>query len=107
MDRDQSVSGSIMLSAQPPGFAIWFTGLPASGKTALAQQLRLLLAAQGIPTVVLDSDDLRCVLTPQPCYTEDERDWVYRVIAHLATWLTQSSVNVLIAATANRRAYRD
>lgn len=102
MDRDQSVSGKLT-----PGFAIWFTGLPASGKTALAREFRLLLAAQAIHAVVLDSDDLRAVLTPQPRYTEAERDWVYAVVVYLATWLTQGGVNVLIAATANRRAYRD
>lgn len=90
-----------------PGFAIWFTGVPASGKTALAHALRQILAAEGIHVVLLDSDDLRAVLTPDPRYTDAERDWLYGVIVYLATWLTGSGVNMLIAATANRRAYRD
>lgn len=96
----------MQLEAQP-GFALWFTGLPASGKTVLARELRQLLATRDIHAVVLDSDELRAVLTPEPRYTAAERDWLYHVIAYLAAWLTRSGVNVLIAATANRRSYRD
>lgn len=88
------------------GFIIWFTGLPASGKTTLARLLQTKLAQRGIHTVLLDSDELRHVLTPNPVYTAAERDWFYGVIAHQAWWLAQNQINVLIAATANKRAYR-
>lgn len=90
-----------------PGFAIWFTGLPASGKSTLARAVQRALAIRGVHAVVLDSDELRAVLTPQPTYEDDERDWFYSVIVHLTDWLTRSGVNVLIAATANRSIYRD
>ena len=96
-----------MSAAPRQGFALWLTGLPASGKTTLAHALRAQLAAAGTPAVVLDGDELRGMLTPEPRYTAAERDWLYGVIADLATWLCRSGVNVLIAATANRRAYRD
>jgi adenylylsulfate kinase len=89
-----------------PGFAIWLTGLPSSGKTTLAHLLRRLLAERGIATQVLDSDGLRRRLTPEPTYSAQERDWFYDVITFLAELLTASGVNVLIAATASRRAYR-
>jgi adenylylsulfate kinase len=36
----------------------------------------------------------------------EERDWFYDIIAYLAELLTANGVNVLIAATAPRRAYR-
>lgn len=91
----------------PPGFAVWLTGLPASGKSALAREMQRLLAEGGVQAVILDSDALREVLTPRPEYTERERDWFYGVIVFLAAWLTGSGVNVLIAATAHRRAFRD
>lgn len=88
------------------GFVIWLTGLPAAGKTTLAHAMQAQLQARGVHTVVLDSDDLRAVLTPEPAYTAAERDWFYGVITYLAAWLARSGVNVLIAATANRAVYR-
>lgn len=96
-----------MTGAERPAFVIWFTGLPASGKTTLAHLLRRQLAAQGVHTVVLDSDELRTALTPRPDYSDAERDWFYSVIAYLAAWLANSGVNVLVAATAHRRRYRE
>lgn len=90
-----------------PGFAIWFTGLPASGKSTLAQALQKKLAAQGIHTQLLDSDRLRQQLTPNPTYSSEERDWFYDTIGFLAALLAGNGVNVLIAATAPRRAHRD
>jgi adenylylsulfate kinase len=95
-----------MPSAVRPGFAIWLTGLPSSGKTTLAHALSRLLAGQGIATQVLDSDELRRKLTPRPIYSPEERDWFYNAIAVLAELLTANGVSVLIAATASRRAYR-
>jgi adenylylsulfate kinase len=95
------------MSRRPrPGFAIWLTGLPSSGKSTLARALQRLLAEQGIDSRVLDSDQLRRKLTPQPTYTPEERDAFYQAVAELARRLTAQGTNVLIAATASRRAYR-
>jgi adenylylsulfate kinase len=88
-------------------FAVWLTGLPASGKTTLAQGLTRDLQERGMTVQILDSDALRDVLTPDPTYTPEERDWFYQVIAFIAGLLTRNGVNVIIAATANRRHYRD
>ena len=95
------------MSTAAPGFVVWLTGMPASGKTTLARALQTRLAAQGIPAILLDSDHLRQILTPNPTYTPAERDWLYAALGQLAAWLAQEGVNVLIAATANRRAYRN
>ena len=89
------------------GFAIWLTGLPASGKTTLAQGLARDLGQRGLTVQILDSDDLRDILTPEPTYTREERDWFYQVVVFIARLLTQNGVSVLIAATANQRRYRD
>ena len=96
-----------MKQAISAGFVVWFTGLPASGKTTLANVIKELLAEQGVRVVVLDSDDLRSVLTPEPAYSEEEREWFYNVIAYLAGFLAKEGINVLIAATAHRRRYRE
>jgi adenylylsulfate kinase len=89
-----------------PGFVLWLTGLPASGKSTLAQELRCRLAERGLQAVILDSDELHAVLTPHPTYDAEERDWFYGVMVYLAAWLANNGVNVLVAATANRRTYR-
>jgi adenylylsulfate kinase len=65
------------------GFAIWLTGLPASGKSALAREVSKRLRENAIHLQVLDSDDLRGVLTPQPTYSDEERDWFYQVMVYI------------------------
>lgn len=89
------------------GFAVWLTGLPAAGKTTLAEGLAEALRERDLTVQILDSDDLRDVLTPEPTYTAEERAWFYRVVALIAQLLTQNGIDVIIAATANRWQYRD
>lgn len=95
-----------MPGADQAGFAIWLTGLPSSGKTTLAYALGHLLLDRGIMVQVLDSDSLRRKITPHPTYSPEERDFFYGVVVSLAGFLTDGGINVLIAATASRRAYR-
>jgi adenylyl-sulfate kinase len=92
--------------SEEAGFAIWLTGLPAAGKTTLARGVAHVLRERGLRIQVLDSDQLRHVLTPEPNYTREERDWYYQVMVFMGKLLTQNGVNVAFAATANRRSYR-
>lgn len=95
-----------MNPAAKSGFAVWFTGLPSSGKTVMAEKMCGILSERGVTAVLFDSDELRRVLTPRPVYTDEERDWFYGVVVYLAEHLTESGVNVVISATAPRRYYR-
>ena len=88
-------------------FAVWFTGLPGSGKTAIASRTATLLEKNGIKVKILQLDEIRRVLTPNPRYTDEERDIVYASLAYMAKLLTECGVNVFIDATANRIRYRD
>lgn len=88
-------------------FAVWFTGLPGSGKTAVASRTSSLLRKKGIYVKILQLDEIRRVLTPEPKYTEEERDIVYASLAYMAKLLTEQGVNVFIDATANKRKYRE
>lgn len=88
------------------GFAIWITGIPASGKSSLTRELVKKLAIRGISVVVLESDDMRKILTPVPTYDQRERDAFYRALARIGDLITRSGVPVIFDATANKRAYR-
>ncbi len=90
------------------GFALWITGLPASGKTALAEAiLRRLDEWYRMKVVHLESDNLRKVLTPEPTYTIKERDWFYGVMTFMGQMLTTNGISVIFDATGNRRIHRD
>ncbi len=88
-------------------FAVWITGLPASGKSTIVAALRPQLEAQGLSIEVLESDAVRRVLTPAPIYSQAERDLLYRALAFMGARLVAHGVTVIFDATANRRAYRD
>ena len=89
------------------GYAIWLTGLPASGKSTIAAALRPQLEGLGYVVEVLESDAVRRVLTPTPTYSQAERDLFYRALAFMGARLVAHGVTVIFDATANRRAYRD
>jgi len=88
-------------------FAIWLTGLPASGKSTIVATLIPQLQSLGRPVEVLESDAVRLVLTPTPTYSREERDLCYRALAFMGARLVAHGVTVIFDATANRRAYRD
>jgi adenylylsulfate kinase len=90
-----------------PPLVVWLTGLPASGKTTLARGLAQKLKAYHLPVQVLDSDEVRKVLTPHPSYLPDERTWFYRCLVYLAELLTKNGISVILAATAHRRCFRN
>lgn len=57
--------------------------------------------------MVLESDELRRVLTPYPTYDDAERDLFYHQMVYIGLLLVSHGVPVIFDATANRRSYRD
>jgi len=92
---------------RPEGFAIWITGLPASGKSTIVSALKPQLEAMGFAVEVLESDEVRRVITPIPTYSETERELFYRALAFTGQRLVAHGVTVVFDATASRRVYRD
>jgi adenylylsulfate kinase len=88
-------------------FAIWITGLPASGKSTIAAALRLRLEATGLRMEVLESDAVRRILTPSPSYSHEERHLFYRALAFVGSRLVVHGVTVIFDATAGKQAYRE
>ena len=89
------------------GFAIWITGLPASGKSTVTAALADMLRSRGLEVAVLESDVLRRVFTAKPSYEEDARESFYNSVACIGEILTQHGMTVIFDATANRRQYRE
>jgi adenylylsulfate kinase len=88
-------------------WAIWITGVPGSGKSAIARVTAAELAARGESARILELDLLRRTLTPAATYADAERQAVYRALVVIARVLTRAGVPVLIDATGHRREWRD
>lgn len=89
------------------GWVIWITGLPGSGKTTISLKVQESFEADGIAVTRLELDEIRRYVTPEPTYSEEEREIVYRSLGYMAKLLYDHGINVIIDATANRRSYRD
>lgn len=85
------------------GLVLWITGLPGSGKSTIADAVK----KSYLDFIILRMDELRRVVTPEPSYSEGEREIVYRTIVYMAKMLSELNHNVIIDATANRRRWRD
>ena len=89
-------------------FCLWITGLPGSGKSTIGRELEQILIESGIKVITLSLDQIRKILTPEPEYTDQERELVYRSLVLMAQLMVEhSDKNVIIDATANRRRFRD
>ena len=88
-------------------FALWLTGLPGSGKSAIARELVQQLHERAIEVSVLESDVMRTQLTPYPRYDEEDRAFFYGWLVEFGAMLANKGRPVLFDATANKRAYRD
>ncbi len=89
------------------GAVVWITGLPGAGKSALASTIAARLRAAAMPCAVLDGDELRSALERPAGRGAAEREAFYASLARLAALLARQGLVVIVAATANRAAYRE
>ena len=88
------------------GWAIWFVGLPGSGKSALARGVRAHLVGQGYDPVTMQMDVLRKKYVPEPKYTPEERDFAYAAFVDEAADLVRQGRVVLMDGAAYKRSMR-
>jgi adenylyl-sulfate kinase len=79
------------------GATIWFTGLPASGKSTLAVEIEALLIGAGRPAFRLDGDNLRHGLNGDLGFSPQDRAENVRRTAHAAALLAEAGVVALVA----------
>jgi adenylylsulfate kinase len=85
----------------------WITGRPASGKTTLGRAVVAAIEARGARATLVDSDEVREDITPNPTYSAEERAIVYRAIAYVARRLAEQGVIAIVSATAHEESLRE
>jgi len=75
-------------------FNLWFTGLPLSGKTTIADAVFIELEKLNIPLERIDSKDIR-ELIPNIGYSREERNKHIKRIGHLIQTLQNNSITTV------------
>jgi adenylyl-sulfate kinase len=77
------------------GFTLWFTGLPCSGKSAVADKVAEILRGKGMRVERLDGDIVRQDLTRDLGFSREDRNENIRRVTFVAKLLTRNGVAVL------------
>ena len=88
------------------GATLWFTGLPASGKSTIAAGVEAELLAQRRNAYVLDGDNLRHGLNGDLGFSAEDRTENVRRTAEVSALLADAGVVVLVALVSPYRADR-
>jgi adenylylsulfate kinase-like enzyme len=78
------------------GKVVWITGLSGSGKSTVAQELWMLLKNNGVPSILLDGDELRNVFGEQDNYEIQQRLKISKKYSRLCKLLSEQGFNVVI-----------
>jgi bifunctional enzyme CysN/CysC len=85
---------------------LWFTGVPASGKSTIANIVERKLHAQGLHTYLLDGDNLRHGLNKDLGFTAADRVENVRRTAEVAALMADAGLIVLVALISPYRVER-
>lgn len=77
---------------------VWFTGLSGAGKTTISLALATELRARGMPSFILDGDNLRSGLNRDLGFSPEDRTENIRRIAEVARLFVDAGMIVLVAA---------
>lgn len=98
---DQGIPGGKSM-----GWALWFVGLPGSGKSSVARAVFQSLEARGLDVAYLEMDSRRKIYFPTPTYSSEERARAYDLFVDEAVGLVQQGRGVIMDAAAHRLAVR-
>lgn len=99
---------TLLRQTYPPpshqGFTVFFTGLSGSGKSTIANALRIALLEEGSrPVTLLDGDKVRRHLSSELGFSKEHRDLNIRRIAYVASEITKARGCAISAAIAPYR----
>ena len=81
-----------------PGFTIWFTGLPCSGKSTISLILAEIIRKERGKIEILDGDVVRTNLSKGLGFSREDRETNLKRIAFVCNLLTRNEVPVIAAA---------
>lgn len=79
-----------------PPWTLWITGLSGAGKTTICKDLRKLFDEAGLKFEILRLDEVRQIITPNPTFSEREKELVYFSCAYIANLLNKHNINVIL-----------
>ena len=104
-------TADILADLDPPrdrqGFCIWFTGLPSSGKSTVAEALIVMLLEHGRRVTVLDGDVVRTHLSKGLTFSREDRDTNILRVGFVASEIVRHHGAVICAAVSPYRQTRD
>lgn len=89
------------------GLTLWFTGLPCSGKTTVAEIVAETLRTNGNKIELLDGDEIRKHFSAGVGFSREDRNTHLRRVAYLCHLLTKHGVIVLASFVSPYRENRD
>ena len=96
-----------MTTKKEKGCTLWFTGLPCSGKSTLAELLAAELKRRGRGVEIMDGDEVRKHLTKGLGFSREDRDENIRRIGYVCRLLSRNGAIAIAAAISPFRAIRD
>lgn len=93
-------------SVPAPGWALWFVGLPGSGKSSVARAVSGALRDLGIDVVYLEMDARRKIYFPTPSYSAEERTRAYEFFMREAAGFVEQGRGVIMDGAAHRVSLR-
>lgn len=81
-----------------PGFTIWFTGLPCSGKSTISLILAEVIRKERGKIEIMDGDVVRTNLSKGLGFSREDRETNLKRIAFVCNLLTRNDVPVIAAA---------
>jgi len=88
------------------GVTVWFTGLPCSGKTTIAREVKRILEEKGRDVELLDGDTIRDYIRNKD-FSKEGRNKHLRYIAVMSRLLSKRGVIVLCSFVSPYRENRD
>jgi len=86
---------------------LWFTGLPSSGKTTLANEIDKKLYNDRKHTFILDGDNLRCGICSDLNFSEQHRIENIRRAAEISKLMFDAGLIVIVSLVSPYKASRD
>lgn len=86
---------------------IWFTGIPASGKTTLSVLLRDYCKTKNLPVDILDGDELRDTLSKDLGFSPEDRKEHNRRVIVVAKLLSKNGITTIVPLISPYRETRE